>query len=75
MDLRGGGFLDTDLCLRLAQAGRSTWYLPAVEMYQLEESRSWAGPAVEAYDAWLHARLHGEGIEGLIDGGEVRPSG
>ena len=65
----GDGFLDTDLCLRLAQAGRSTWYLPVVEMYQLEESRSWAGPAVEAYDAWVHQRLHGERIEALIDEG------
>ena len=38
--LRGGfiqgDYEDSDLCLRLAEAGLETWYLPAVALYHLE---------------------------------------
>jgi hypothetical protein len=64
----GAGLTDMDLCLRLTEAGRTNWYLPAVEMYQLEESMSWSGPGVETYDTWLHQRLQGERIERAISG-------
>ena len=31
-----GDYEDSDLCLRLSQAGRENWYLPDAELYHLE---------------------------------------
>lgn len=60
----GGCFAGSDLCLRLAEAGRENWYLPSVELYHLDDSQPPATPTGErAYDAWLHTRLRGEAAE------------
>ena len=63
-----GDYEDSELCLRLAEAGRENWYLPSVELYHLE-GQSYA-PGVRRipseYNMWLHSRLHGKQIEGLM---------
>lgn len=51
-----GDYEDSDLCLRLSEAGRRIWYLPSVELYHLEGQsypshlRQLAGD----YNRWLH---------------------
>jgi GT2 family glycosyltransferase len=60
-----GDYEDSELCLRLARAGRTNWYLPSVELYHLE------GQSYEAtirrqpsdYNMWLHSEIWGEWIE------------
>jgi O-antigen biosynthesis protein len=60
-----GDYEDSELCLRLAQAGRASWYLPSVELYHLE------GQSYEPdlrrqrsdYNRWLHSEIWGEQIE------------
>ncbi len=63
-----GDYEDSELCLRLAAAGRESWYLPAVELYHLE-GQSYV-PGVRRipseYNKWLHSRLHGEQIEAIM---------
>lgn len=60
-----GDYEDTDMCLRLRQAGRQSWYLPEVELYHLEgqsyslETRT----AMSRYNVWLHSRLWDAEIE------------
>jgi len=59
-----GDYEDTDLCLRLRQQGRETWYLPEVELYHLE-GQSYAlenRTALSRYNVWLHTRLWDEEI-------------
>lgn len=59
-----GDFEDSDLCLRLAEAGLENWYLPAVELYHLE-GQSYPGELRRLtwrYNAWLHTRLWDEQI-------------
>jgi GT2 family glycosyltransferase len=78
-----GDYEDSDLCLRLRQAGYETWYLPEVELYHLE-GRSYDTSARQTnarYNSWLHTRLWGSQIEELMSdpklAGEVpvlRPS-
>jgi GT2 family glycosyltransferase len=54
-----GDYEDTDLCLRLREQGRETWYLPEVELYHLE-GQSYAletRTAMSRYNVWLHTRL------------------
>jgi len=63
-----GDYEDTDLCLRLAQEGHETWYLPEIELYHLEgqsyalETRN----AMSRYNVWLHTRLWDEEIEAAM---------
>jgi len=63
-----GDYEDTDLCLRLRQEGRETWYLPEVELYHLEgqsyalETRN----AMSRYNVWLHTRLWDGEIEAVV---------
>lgn len=60
-----GDYEDTDLCLRLRQRGRETWYQPEVELYHLE-GQSYAletRHAMSRYNVWLHTRLWDEEIE------------
>jgi len=59
-----GDYEDTDLCLRLREQGRDTWYLPEVELYHLE-GQSYAletRTAMSRYNVWLHTRLWDEEI-------------
>jgi GT2 family glycosyltransferase len=63
-----GDYEDTDLCLRLGQRGRDTWYLPEVELYHLE-GQSYAletRHAMSRYNVWLHTRLWDEEIEAAM---------
>lgn len=63
-----GDYEDSDLCLRLREAGYDNWYLPEVELYHLEGS-SYATAARHAnarYNTWLHTCLWGERIERLM---------
>jgi O-antigen biosynthesis protein len=63
-----GDYEDSELCLRLADAGRSSWYLPEVELYHLEGQSYVPGTrrVPSEYNMWLHSFLHGEKIEELM---------
>jgi GT2 family glycosyltransferase len=63
-----GDYEDSDLCLRLREAGYETWYLPEVELYHLE-GRSYDTSVRQTnarYNSWLHTRLWGEQIEKMM---------
>jgi GT2 family glycosyltransferase len=62
-----GDYEDSDLCLRLADAGRSSWYLSTVALYHLE-GQSYPSTERELesqYNRWLHSSLWGERIPEL----------
>jgi O-antigen biosynthesis protein len=63
-----GDYEDSELCLRLAETGRSSWYLPAVELYHLEGQSYVPGlrRVPSEYNMWLHSSLWGERIEALM---------
>ena len=63
-----GGYEDWDLCLRLADAGRDTWYLPHVALRHLEAQSFPAGERAtyERYNRWLHGRLCGDSIAAVL---------
>ena len=64
-----GDYEDTDMCLRLREIGRETWYLPDVELYHLE-GQSYALEARHAtsrYNVWLHSRLWKDEIERVME--------
>jgi GT2 family glycosyltransferase len=60
-----GDYEDSELCLRLAGAGRQNWYLPTVELYHLEGQSYVAGVRriPSEYNMWLHSSIWGERIE------------
>jgi GT2 family glycosyltransferase len=63
-----GDYEDSDLCLRLIQAGYENWYLPTAELYHLE-GQSYPGVLRQLtyrYNAWLHTRLWNEHIEDVM---------
>jgi len=63
-----GDYEDSDLCLRLRDAGLECWYMPQVELYHLE-GQSFSSPTREAsadYNRWLHTRLWNEKIEATM---------
>ncbi|MEK6271941.1 MAG: glycosyltransferase [Actinomycetota bacterium] len=63
-----GDYEDSDLCLRLREAGYETWYLPDVELYHLE-GRSYDTSVRQTnarYNSWLHTRLWGKQIGELM---------
>ncbi len=71
-----GDYEDTDLCLRLRQIGRETWYFPGVELYHLE-GQSYALEARHAtsrYNVWLHTRIWKDEIEGVMEQYDAPPS-
>jgi GT2 family glycosyltransferase len=61
--LRGGyvqgDYEDSDLCLRLAEAGYENWYYPAVSLYHLEGQSypSDVRKATTEFNKWLHTHL------------------
>jgi GT2 family glycosyltransferase len=64
-----GDYEDSDLCLRLAEAGYDVWYLADVELYHLE-GQSYPAPlraASSRYNRWLHSRLWGPTIARLME--------
>jgi GT2 family glycosyltransferase len=63
-----GDYEDSELCLKLAEAGRENWYLPAVELYHLEGQSYVPGVrrVPSEYNMWLHSELWGSQIEALM---------
>jgi GT2 family glycosyltransferase len=63
-----GGYEDSDLCLRLLEAGRRNWYLADVELYHLEaQSFPIHERATNSYNAWLQTHLWDERIGRTMD--------
>ncbi len=65
-----GDYEDSDLCLRLAQLGRSSWYLASVALYHLEGQSypSSERELVSNYNKWLHTSQWNEEIVRLVRG-------
>jgi GT2 family glycosyltransferase len=54
-----GDYEDSDLCLRLREQGRESWYQADVELYHLE-GQSYPTPeraSASRYNQWLHSDL------------------
>lgn len=63
-----GDYEDTDLCLRLIEAGRENWYLADVELYHLEGQSYPSGlrQLTGRYNRWLHSQLWNHVIERVM---------
>ncbi|MBS1879737.1 MAG: glycosyltransferase family 2 protein [Actinobacteria bacterium] len=64
-----GDYEDSELCLRLAEAGYENWYLPEAELYHLE-GQSYVAEArrgLSDYNMWLHSELWGEEIAATME--------
>jgi GT2 family glycosyltransferase len=63
-----GDYEDSELCLRLAEAGRRNWYLPAVELYHLEGQSYVPGARriPSEYNMWLHTSIWRSRIESTM---------
>jgi GT2 family glycosyltransferase len=63
-----GDYEDSDLCLRLAESGLESWYVPEVTLYHLEgQSYPTAERALASqYNKWLHTHLWGDSIERVM---------
>jgi GT2 family glycosyltransferase len=62
-----GGYEDSDLCLRVLDAGRRNWYLANVELYHLEaQSFPIGARRANRYNAWLQTHLWDERIEEVM---------
>ena len=62
-----GGSEDSDLCIRLLEAGRRNWYVADVELYHLEaQSYRTADRTAHSYNSWLQTHLLGERIEEIM---------
>ena len=63
-----GDFEDTDLCLKMREAGLTNYYIPGVSLYHLErQSQALQGSphwrtALTAYNCWRHDRRWGTRI-------------
>jgi GT2 family glycosyltransferase len=65
-----GDYEDSELCLRLSEAGLENWYLPSVELYHLEGQSYLPGVRriPSEYNMWLHTSIWGDRIEKTMDG-------
>lgn len=63
-----GDYADSELCLRLVEAGYENWYLPDVELYHFEGQSSplRSRHLTFRYDAWLHTHLWGGPIARIM---------
>ncbi len=63
-----GDYEDSELCLKLVEAGHENWYLPEVELYHLEGQSYVPGARrlPSEYNMWLHTELWGNRIEELM---------
>jgi GT2 family glycosyltransferase len=64
-----GDYEDSELCMRLAEAGYENWYLPTAELYHLE-GQSYVAEArrgLSDYNMWLHSELWGEAIAAVME--------
>jgi GT2 family glycosyltransferase len=70
-----GGYEDSDLCLRLIEAGHENWYLPNVELHHLEDQSfpSEARRMATAYNTWLQTRYWGARIAQLMGDEKYSP--
>jgi GT2 family glycosyltransferase len=66
-----GDYEDSDLCLRLHEMGRETWYMPQVELYHLEgQSYPTHERALTSdYNKWLHTHLWADELAAREDDG------
>jgi GT2 family glycosyltransferase len=63
-----GDYEDSDLCLRLIEAGYENWYLPTAELYHLE-GQSYPGTLRQLtgqYNLWVHTSLWDEQIKAIM---------
>lgn len=70
-----GDYEDSDLCLRLIEAGYENWYAPEAELYHLE-GQSYPGSLrqrAQRYNRWVHTHLWDETIERVM--ADAEPSG
>lgn len=60
-----GDYEDSDLCLRLAEIGRKSWYVPTVTLYHLEGQSypSSERELISQFNKWLHTHIWGECIQ------------
>jgi GT2 family glycosyltransferase len=68
-----GDFEDSELCLRLLEAGRQNWYFAGVALYHLEAS-SYDPERRRLHDGfnrWLHTHLWGERLGSLAGAGGI----
>lgn len=70
-----GDYEDSDFCLRLAERGKATWYLPSVELYHLEAQSypSVLRTQTTGYNQWLHTHLWGDDIEAVAAAWDAAP--
>jgi GT2 family glycosyltransferase len=63
-----GDFEDSDLCLRLIQAGRENWYFAGTALYHLEASSYDAGRRNlhDGFNRWLHTHLWNDQIREIV---------
>jgi GT2 family glycosyltransferase len=64
-----GDYEDSDLCLRLHDAGYENWYFADAELYHLE-GQSYPSPlraSAGRYNCWLHSHLWGDRIDALMN--------
>jgi GT2 family glycosyltransferase len=63
-----GDYEDSELCLRISEAGRENWYLPSVELYHLEGQSYVPGVRriLSEYNMWLHTSIWGDRIEEMM---------
>jgi GT2 family glycosyltransferase len=69
-----GDYEDSDLCLRLLEAGRQNWYFADVALYHLEGSSYDPDRRrlVQAFNRWLHTYIWGKRLRALGGSGDVR---
>jgi GT2 family glycosyltransferase len=62
-----GDYEDSDLCLRLAEAGYESWYYPEVALYHLEGQSypSDLRKGTSEFNRWLHTHRWAEQLEAL----------
>jgi O-antigen biosynthesis protein len=66
-----GGYEDSDLCIRLLEAGRRNWYLADVELYHLEAQSFFIHSRLaNPCNAWIQTHLWDERIEALMSAPE-----
>jgi O-antigen biosynthesis protein len=62
-----GGYEDSDLCLRLIEAGRDNWYIAAAELYHLEaQSFPITLRSTNPYNTWLQTHLWSDRINQVM---------
>jgi GT2 family glycosyltransferase len=67
-----GDYEDSDLCLRLADVGYDSWYLPAAELYHLEGQSypTHLRRLTSRFNTWLHTHLWGDRIAEIMATGD-----